>query len=504
MAEAMDKSEESTRLCLSDIHVEFPGVKALNGVNLKIRAGECHALVGENGAGKSTLARVVIGETKPTKGRIFIEGTEVGNGYDIATAKKLGIAIVHQELQLVPGLNAVENVFVGNNLTRHGFVKKGNQRQLVSTLMDRLDLRFPIDIPVHHLRTAEQQIVQLMRALISDAAVIILDELTAVLPEDDIAKIFEIVRKLKKENKALIYISHRIDEIFEICDSYTVLTDGNQIESGLVRDINKDKLVELIAGRKLEKVFPEIDFNPGKELLKVDALTSESFRDVSLEVKEGEIVGIAGLVGAGKSELLRAIFGDLPTKSGTVMIGNQEIPSLSTRKLVKKGLGLIPDERKRLGLNFQQTLSENATICSLSQFKRFGFMNRREEDARSISTFEKLRLKYSSISQSPKSLSGGNQQKLVLAKWLIAGSDLLLFDEPTRGIDVGAKEEIYRLLSELVSQKKGILLVSPEIEELVGLCCRVYVMYEGALVKVVSGNDLNQRVLLENILGAKK
>ncbi|AQP48217.1 hypothetical protein BW730_12595 [Tessaracoccus aquimaris] len=482
--------------------MEFPGVLALNDVSFALQPGECHALVGENGAGKSTLAKAIIGENQLTKGEILVEGEQLPAGFAVRDSQRHGIAIVHQEFQLMDEMTALENIYVGHYAKRGPFIDRKRQRAKARELLAYLGVDIALDVPVKFLRTAEKQLVQLARALSQEAKVIILDELTAVLPEQDIENIFRIVRLLKADGKGVIYISHRLDEIFEVCDTYTVLMDGRHIKTDKVADLTKPALVEMIAGRALSQVFPPLPIPRDEVILEVKGFTSDSFADVDLHVRRGEVVGIAGLVGAGKTELLRAIFGDYKVTSGELWIDGKRARLGSPQAAIGLGLGFIPDERKRLGLNSALDVRKNTTLASMAKYRRGPFMNEGRELRDSFDTLGALNLRYSSLWQSTLKLSGGNQQKIVIAKWLLADTEIFLMDEPTRGIDVGAKSEIYKLIAQLTAAGKSVVLVSPEVEELLGLSNRIYVLYEGRVRDVVEGERRNQSEIMTSLLGA--
>lgn len=492
---------ENPLLEVRDARMEFPGVVALDGVSFTLERGRCHALVGENGAGKSTLAKCIAGEYRMTSGELEIDGQQVSPHYNVRESQALGVAVVHQEFQLMEDMTALENIYVGHYEKIGPFVSWRAQRQKARELLDYLGVQLELDIPVKYLRTAEKQLVQLARALSQEAQVIILDELTAVLPEQDIENIFRIVELLRNDGKGIIYVSHRLDEIFQTCDEYTVLMDGHYVNSGLVKDLSKPDLVRMIAGRDLNQVFPELAPPRQEVLLETRGLSGQGFRDVDLTLHRGEVVGIAGLVGAGKTELLRAIFGDLKC-SGKVTINGRPLTVGSPQVAIKHGLGLVPDERKRLGLDAALDVRKNVTLAAMKKFRLAGtFMNERAELEAAYEVLESLKLRYSSLWQNPSNLSGGNQQKIVLAKWLLADTDIFLMDEPTRGIDVGAKSEIYKLIQAFTSQGKGVILVSPEVEELLGLSHRIYVLYEGEVKNVVKRSATSQSKVVSSMLG---
>lgn len=486
---------------LKGISKSFPGVKALQNVSFKIYPGECLALAGENGAGKSTLSKVILGIYTPTEGQILIDGKEVTASYNIKEAQKNGLNIVHQELQLVPELTGYENIFLGDFEANFGFISRKKMKEKAKETLQFLELDIDLTIPVKHLRMAEQQIIQLAKALVIESKLIILDELTAVLQEKDIQNIYRIVNILKEKNISIIYISHRLDEIFEVCDTYTVLVDGNMTGNGYVKDINKDQLIEKIIGRELTQVFPNKNKSKTDEVvLKIDNLSSSVLKNISFSVKRGEIIGIAGLVGAGKTELLNAIFGNHPIQSGAIEVEGKKVSIKSPLDAIRHGIGLVPDERKKLGLAMNFDIKTNMTLASLDKFSNL-FMQKKKEREISLENSKRMGLKYSNLEQYVVNLSGGNQQKVVIAKWLIADSDILLFDEPTRGIDIGAKSEIYKLINELALMGKSIIIVSPELEELIGLCHEVHVMFEGKIDKSLQGEAITQENIVTSLLG---
>ncbi len=487
--------------------MEFPGVKALDDVSFTLMPGECHALVGENGAGKSTLSKCITGENHMTAGELLIDGEPVKlSGYSIRESQERKIAIVHQEFQLMNDMTGLENIFVGHYDTRGGFINWKKLEKRAQGLMEFLQCDVDLSVPVKHLRTAERQIVQLTKALLNEPRVLILDELTAVLQEKDIQNIFRIIGILKSKGIGVIYISHRLDEVFQCCDAYTVLCDGRYVNSGKVSDIDKDQLVKMIIGRELTNVYPPINRSLGDVVLEVQHLTApKAFTDISLQVRAGEVVGLAGLLGAGKTELVNAIFGNHRITSGKVLLNGKEVHIRNPRQAIHMGMGIVPDERRMLGLNMLFDIKDNTTLPSMDHFRVGKIFQNLEAEARAaFEVNEKLNLKYYSLWQTVKKLSGGNQQKIVIAKWMLRDCDVFLLDEPTRGIDIGAKFEIYTLVHQLAEAGKAVVIVSPEMEELIGLCNRIYIMFEGKMMDLVEGERKTQEVIINSLLGVDK
>lgn len=489
---------------LKNCTMEFPGVKALDDVSFTLLAGECHGLVGENGAGKSTLAKCITGENRMTSGELYIDGEKIKlSSYSIRESQALGIAIVHQEFQLMGEMTGLENIFIGHYKNKGPFIDWKAQRKKAAELLGFLQCDVDLEIPIKRLRTAERQIIQLAKAVLNESKVLILDELTAVLQEKDIENIFRIIGILKERGMGIIYISHRLDEIIDCCDTFTVLCDGKYIDSGYVKDIDKSQLIKMIIGRELKQVYLPINQNFGEMLLEVKGLTApKAFRDINLQVRRGEVIGIAGLLGAYKTELVHAIFGNHKVTSGQIFVNGKEVKIKSPEQAIKLGIGLVPDERRTLGLNMLFDIKDNTTLPSMSMFKKWKFFQDHNAEAKAAYEYnERMDLAYYSLWQNVKKLSGGNQQKIVIAKWMLRNSEIFLMDEPTRGIDVGAKFEIYKLINELTKHGKAVVLVSPELEELMGLCNRVYIMFEGALMDVVEGERKTQEVIIHSLLG---
>lgn len=498
------QDEKNPLIEVKNCTMEFPGVRALDEVSFTLLPGECHGLVGENGAGKSTLAKCIIGENRMTSGELTIDGEQIKlSSYSIRDSQALGIAIVHQEFQLMGEMTGLENIFIGHYKNKGPFIDWTALRKRAAELMEFLQCEVNLNIPVKRLRTAERQIVQLAKAVLNESKVLILDELTAVLQGKDIENIFRIIDILKGRGMGIIYISHRLDEILDCCDTYTVLCDGKHINSGYVNDIDKPQLIKMIIGRELKQVYLPINQDFGEMLLEVKGFSAlNAFQDIDLQVRRGEVIGIAGLLGAYKTELVHAIFGNHRVKSGQIFINGKEVNIKSPEQAIKLGIGLVPDERRTLGLNMLFDIKDNTTLPSMPRFKKWKlFQDHKAEAMAAYEHNERMDLAYYSLWQNVKKLSGGNQQKIVIAKWMLRDSEIFLMDEPTRGIDVGAKFEIYKLINELTKQGKAVVLVSPELEELIGLCNRVYIMFEGTLMDVVEGERKTQEVIIHSLLG---
>lgn len=488
--------------------MEFPGVKALDDVNFTLLPGECHGLVGENGAGKSTLSKCITGENRMTDGELLVNGEAINlSHYGIRESQTKGIAIVHQEFTLMGDMTGVENLFVGRYETKAGFINWKKLQKRAYELMEFLQCNVNLDIPVCHLRTAERQIVQLAKCILDDPKVVIFDELTAVLQEKDIQNIFRVIEILKSRGIGIIYISHRLDEIFECCDRYTVLCDGRHVSTGEVDGLIKPALIQMIIGRELKNAYPPVNETLGDMVLEVKNLTApKAFENINIHVRAGEVVGLAGLLGAGKTELINAIYGNHKIIGGQVFVKGKQVHYTRPQMAINHaGMGLVPDERRTLGLNMVFDIKDNTTLPSMKLFRKLGiFLHHEAASKAAYEINEKLNLKYYSLWQNVRKLSGGNQQKIVIAKWMLRDTEIFLLDEPTRGIDIGAKFEIYTLIHQLARQGKAVILVSPEMEELIGLCNRIYIMYEGKIMDEVEGERKTQEVIINSLLGVKE
>ncbi len=461
----------------------FPGVTALKSVDFDLMQGEVHALVGENGAGKSTLIKILSGAISKTSGEIYFhrESIEIANPLQ---AQTLGIAVIYQELMLAPSLSAAENILLGRFPRRWRFFI--DKKKLITTarqLTTILGLQIDLKLPLHLLTMAQQQMVEVTKALSLNARIIVMDEPSAVLTPHELEKLFEVIFQLRKEGVSFIYISHRLDEIFHIADRVTVLKDGEVQGTSMISDVTRAELINMMVGREIKS--SEIGYagrSDQKVILEAKNLRTENLSDsVNLKLYQGEILGIAGLVGAGRSELVRAIFGADKKISGEIIIDGKAVTINSPGEAVQLGLGLVPEDRKRQGLLTDLSVTKNITVTSLKKLMRFGFIKKRIEAHTANSLVERLNIRLSSIQQSINSLSGGNQQKVILARWIDSNARIIIFDEPTRGIDVAAKAQIHQLMRELVGQGASIIMISSELPEILEMSDRIIVMKEGKI-----------------------
>ncbi|QIQ01730.1 sugar ABC transporter ATP-binding protein [Streptomyces liangshanensis] len=502
---------ESVLLTMSGITKLFPGVRALDGVDLEVQAGEVHCLLGQNGAGKSTLIKVLAGAHQPDGGVITWQGEAVTLKSPIA-AMRLGIATIYQELDLVEGLSVAENIFLGHEPTTAGFVVKGREaRTRATALLKRLGHpEIQAHRPVGSLSAAQQQIVSMARALSHEVRLIVMDEPSAALDPDEVNNLFRIVATLTADGVAVVYISHRLEEIRRIGDRVTVIKDGRTVAVGLpAKDTPTREVVALMTGRNVEYVFPErratVDApaaQPGVEpVLRVEGLAREGeFAPVDLELRPGEIVGLAGLVGSGRSEILETIYGARKPTAGRVLVNGVALRPGSVRAAVRAGLGLAPEERKAQGLLMLESVTRNVSVSSLSRFSRAGWLDHAAERTAAREAVRELSLRPDNPEVPIRTLSGGNQQKAVLARWLLRGCRVLLLDEPTRGVDVGARAELYAVIRRLADEGLAVLLVSSEVPEVLGLADRVLVLREGQVVHRAPAQELDEHRVLDLVM----
>ena len=475
---------------LQGISKRFPGVVALDALSFGIREGEIHAIVGENGAGKSTLVKILAGDQPVDSGVILFRGMPL-RLLSPRDAMDRGINTIHQELHLAPHLSAAENIFLGRfPLTSAHLV---DRRRLVSDsrrLLQQLGVDFDVARPVSSLRIAHRQIIEIARALVLQSKVLILDEPSAVLGRHDLQILFGVLRRLKAGGTTILYISHRLEEIFDLADRVTVLRDGSHVGTRHVGELNTDSLVEMMVGRPLAQLFPQRVHEPGELALEVRDLSRRgALQNVSLQVRRKEIVGLVGKVGSGRTEVARAIFGADIIDSGEIRVFGRPVTITSPRDAVRQGIGLVPEDRKGEGLLLKRSVLENVTLANLWRFVRKGLLNLQAEAGAVRDFQEQLAIRTPGLRQLVKYLSGGNQQKIVLAKWLNSRCDILIFDEPTRGIDVRAKAEIYNLMERLVREGKAILMISSEVSEILGMADRIIVMRRGSVAGELSRQE---------------
>jgi ABC-type sugar transport system ATPase subunit len=487
----------------------FPGVQALDGVDLVVRSGRLNALLGENGAGKSTLMNILAGVFAPDAGELLVEGRPV-RFRGPRDAQRAGVAIIHQELNLLPELTIAENVFLGREpRTRLGLVDCRTMNRRAAELLRRLELEIDPRTPVRRLRVGAQQVVEMAKALSLDARVLIMDEPTSAITDHEVDVLFRIIEQLKADGVGIVYITHKLDELPHIADDVTVLRDGRLIASRPYAGASRDELVRLMVGRDLSELFPKTPPKLGSEVLRLDGVSlrrsaaSDDFavRDASVALHRGEVVGLFGLLGAGRTELLQTIFGLHPRRSsGVVSVDGKPASIRSPQQAIAAGIALAPEDRKSEGLVLSMSVAENLTLATLAQATRLGLISSRRERDLAGRFVQRLGVKTSSLDQAVRNLSGGNQQKVVLAKWLAAGPKVLLLDEPTRGIDVGAKREIYALIGELAHAGLGVLMASSELPELLGIADRILVLAEGRVTAEFERGDATEEALLHAAL----
>lgn len=491
---------EQPFLEMKGISKSFPGVRALDDVDFALRAGEVHVLMGENGAGKSTLMKILSGTYPPDGGEIWLRGTRVQIRHP-SQAIALGISTIYQELLLVPDMTVAENILLGREVMRSrglGIIDWAAMRREADRVLNGV-LEGGIDVGriLSSLSLAQQQLVEIARAIARGSEIIIMDEPTSALTSRDIGKLFDVIRKLKREGKAIVYISHRMDEIYQIGDRATVLRDGCLVGTHDLKDVTTERLIRMMVGRELREQFPKEVAPLGEPALEVSGVSrGDALKDIRLEVRRGEIVGLAGLVGSERTELARAIFGADPIDRGTIRVDGREVALRSPRDGVAAGIGLIPEDRKLGGLVGILPVRENVTMALLTYALGRWRVDRAKERALASRYVSQLQVKTPSLERAVRFLSGGNQQKVVVAKWLCTHSKVLIFDEPTRGIDVGAKVEIYKLMNELARSGVGILMISSEIPEILGMSDRILVMHRGRIAGEFPRRHANQEVIL--------
>jgi ribose transport system ATP-binding protein len=482
-------------LRVDGVSKRYPGVVALDDVSLEFRRGEVHAIVGENGAGKSTLIKILAGAEQPTNGTITVGGSEHA-ALTPSLARAHGVAVIYQEFTLVTTLSASDNVFLGEYITKGGFLDRKTMEARSAELFARLGVSISPRALVSDLTTGYQQIVEIAKSLSKDARILIMDEPSAPLTATEVEAMYQVVDALKSQGMTIVYISHRMDEIFRLSDRVSVLRDGKLITTRNTSEVTPNSLISLMVGRELSDAYPPREFAVGKVSLAVEGLTGNGVHDISFTARSGEILGFAGLIGAGRTELMEVLFGAKRATSGRVELHGTSVLSASPIQAIRQGIALVPEDRKRHGVILNFSARSNISLPLLKKMSRFGFIRSRAERALAAEYITSLRIKTPSATSLVANMSGGNQQKVVLAKWLATKPEVLIFDEPTRGIDVGARHEIYLIMNRLAQEGKTILMISSDMDELIGMADRIVVLREGVQQGTLEKQDFSQEAVL--------
>ncbi len=493
---------ENYLLQMQGIDKIFPGVHALDHVDLNVRPGTVHSLMGENGAGKSTLMKVLIGMYQPDGGTITFDGRQVTIP-DTATGLGMGISMIHQELSPVPEMSVAENIWLGREPRgAMGLISRARMKKSTQELFDRWEIRIDPTRPMKELSIAQTQMVEIAKAISFDSKLIIMDEPTSAITETEVAHLHRMIRQLKESGTAIIYITHKMDEVFRISDDITVFRDGKHVASLPAAELDRDKLITLMVGRELTQMFPKLEAEIGEVYLKVEGLNRGNLvKDVSFDVRRGEILGFAGLMGAGRTEVLETLFGVFKAESGTITIDGKPVTINQPKDAIAAGMGLLTEDRKLTGIMGVLSVRDNMIMAALPKYSPNGFLNLKRIDADCQAQREALALKTPSLGQLIQNLSGGNQQKVLISRWLLTLPDILMIDEPTRGIDVGAKSEIHRLMSLLAQQGKAIIMVSSEMPEVLGMSDRIVVMHEGSVSGIIDRSEATQERIMQLATG---
>jgi len=496
---------ERTEPIVEIIHTskQFGSIQALSDAQLMLYPGEVHALLGENGAGKSTLVKILGGIHRPDTGEVKIAGEAV-ELHSPAQAQHLGIAVIHQEPTLFPDLNVAENIFMGRHpRDRFGRIIWKQVYGDVERLLASLDVQFSVYTPAKGLSVADQQLVEIAKALSLNARVLVMDEPTAALSAREVEKLFVITRQLRQRGVAILFVSHRLEEVFELADRVTIMRDGAHVITAPTSQFTSEDIIRYMVGRELTALFPKSDAEIGEVLLDVQHLTRKGvFEDISFQLRRGEILGFSGLVGAGRTEVARVLFGIDKADAGEIRINNTPVHISSPTKAMQHGIAYVPEDRRQQGLVMDFSITNNMTLPILQRFSRLGIMNRQREHTTAVDYSQQLQVHSAGINQLVKALSGGNQQKVVLAKWLITKPSILILDEPTRGVDIGAKAEVHRIVSELASKGLAIILISSELPEVLAMSDRVLVMHEGHVTGLFNRAEADQEKVMFAATGA--
>ncbi|MEC2342561.1 sugar ABC transporter ATP-binding protein [Paenibacillus barengoltzii] len=493
---------EPIKLRVSQIEKSFPGVKALNKIDFSVKKGTVHVLCGENGAGKSTLMKIINGVYQPDAGEIYLDGKLVKIGSPLQ-ARQLGISMIFQELNYVAEMSVEENLFLGRlPVNRLGKVNWKEVTRQTLQLLQAEQLPYDPKTLLKDLTVSDIQMLEIMKAVSNQAELIIMDEPTSAITQKEVDRLFAKIRELKARGVSIIYISHKLDEIFQIADEITVFRDGTVVDSRPKEELDIETVINLMVGRQLKDTYPKVKAAIGEEILRVDGLSRNGvFRDVSFCARRGEIIGFAGLMGAGRTEVMRSLFGLDPLTSGTIRIKDEDVTKPTVQGSLEKGMVMLSEDRRRYGIIPVRSVRENTTLSVLGQVF-YGLRHRPKREQELVKgMFDKMRVKTPSLETPIASLSGGNQQKVLLSRWMLLQPDILILDEPTRGIDVGAKYEIYKLIGELAEQGKAILMVSSELPELIGMCDRIYVMAQGQVTGELGREDFSQETIMRYATG---
>ncbi len=498
---------DSVCLEMRNITKRFPGVLALNKVDFDLRNGEVHVLMGENGAGKSTLMKILSGLHQPDDGQIIINNKPI-EVRSPAEAMRNRISMIHQELSPIPEMTIAENIFIGREpsyLKRFGLLDAKEMHKNTEKLLKSLNLNFDPRKKMKELSVGQMQMVEVAKAISYDANIIIMDEPTSAITEREVEHLFSIIALLKEKNVGIIYISHKMEEVGKIADRISVLRDGELISTRKANEVTIEEIIKMMVGREIKTVFPKEDTEKGDIILEVKDLTKKGlFQNVSFSLRKGEVLGIAGLMGSGRTELVETIFGIRKADSGSIHIKNRKIGIDSPLHAIKAGMAIVSEDRKNVGLNLKGSVKENITLVKLKEYCNFGVIKKKEEIRVVKKSIDKFNIKTPSVNQKALFLSGGNQQKVVVAKWLLSDPEICILDEPTRGIDVGAKVEIHKLISNLAKEGRAVIMVSSELPEIIGMSDRVLVMHEGKLMGHLMRNELSQEKIMSFTLQKKE
>ncbi|WP_261809795.1 sugar ABC transporter ATP-binding protein [Levilactobacillus humaensis] len=488
---------------MQHISKSFGSNEVLKDVNFSVKGGEVHALMGENGAGKSTMMNILTGLLEPNSGTILVDGKETH--FDNALeAEQHGIAFIHQEMNNFGEMPVLDNMFLNKEIKKgFGLIDNAKMKTIAQKALDQLDMKVDFSQPIGELSVGQQQMIEIAKSLMTDAKIIIMDEPTAALTQDEIQKLFVVIRKLRDQGVGLIYISHRMEELFEIADRVTVMRDGLTINTYNTADTNVKQIVHDMVGRDMGDFYPERHPKYGKTMLEVSGLTNSKFKDVSFSVRSGEVLAFSGLMGAGRTEIMRAIFGIDKLDAGTIKVDGKELVIKNPNDAISHNVGFLTEDRKTEGLILDATLADNIDLPSIDGFSKHGLIDEKADKDFVDMLLKRLNVKANGRDDEAGSLSGGNQQKVVLAKWVGSGSQVLILDEPTRGVDVGAKREIYDLMNELTDRGTAIIMVSSDLDEVLGFSDKIAVVYEGHLMDVVDTKDATQESIMTLATGGK-